>query len=156
MRIEVEYSECGITSSVLKWISVGVALHMALHALIFCEDETVSNFLSIFALLMAAGWTTEETRALVSVPLPIRRAGLAHSYFGSMRIAAANVDAFNTHWPAVNLQQAQYALNCIQCRQAFTLLGASYWICCWWYGPEPKPKIFLRTERPPQPRIMVN
>ena len=42
MRIEVDYSEPGTTRSVLKWISVGVALHVALCALVsFCEDKAV-------------------------------------------------------------------------------------------------------------------
>ena len=41
---------------------------------------------------MAAGWTTEETRALVSVPLPIIKAGLTHLRFSSVRITTANVD----------------------------------------------------------------
>ena len=40
MRIEVNYSGRGTTRSVLKWIAVGVALHVALHVLVlFCEDE---------------------------------------------------------------------------------------------------------------------
>ena len=41
MRIEVDYSGRGTTRSVLKWIAVGVTLHVALHALVFCEDEAV-------------------------------------------------------------------------------------------------------------------
>ena len=42
MSIEVDYSEPGATCSVLRWISVGVALHVALRALVFlCEDEAV-------------------------------------------------------------------------------------------------------------------
>ena len=31
----------GTTHSVLKWIAVGVALHVALRALVFCGDEVV-------------------------------------------------------------------------------------------------------------------
>ena len=42
---------------------------------------------------MAAGWTAEKTRALVSVPLPITKAGLTHSRFSSMRITTASEDA---------------------------------------------------------------
>ena len=51
------------------------------------------TFFRYFALLMVAGWTTEETRALVSVPLPITKAGLTHSRFSSMRITTASMDA---------------------------------------------------------------
>ena len=96
MRIEVDYSEPGTTRNVLNWVSAGVALHVALRALIFCKDGTVVTLsfdFCIFALLMAACWTTEETRALVGVPLPIMGSGLARSRSSSMRITAANVDA---------------------------------------------------------------
>ena len=49
------------TRRVLKWIAVGVALHVALRELIFCRDEVVvEHYFNIFALLMAAGWVTEE------------------------------------------------------------------------------------------------
>ena len=42
MHIEVDYNGSGSTRSVLKWIAVGVALHMALRALVFfCEDNVV-------------------------------------------------------------------------------------------------------------------
>ena len=41
MRIEVDYSGRGTTRSVLKWIAAGVALHVALRALVFCEDYVV-------------------------------------------------------------------------------------------------------------------
>ena len=42
MRIEVDYSGRGTTRSLLMWIAVGVALHVALRALVFlCEDEAV-------------------------------------------------------------------------------------------------------------------
>ena len=41
MRIEVDYSGRGTTRSVLKWIAVGVALHVAPRALVFCGDEVV-------------------------------------------------------------------------------------------------------------------
>ena len=57
----------------------------------FCEDEAVVEL--SFHFRIADGWMTEETRALVGVPLPIMRAGLAHPSFSSMRITAANVDA---------------------------------------------------------------
>ena len=39
MHIEVGYIGRVTTCSELKWIAVGVALHVALHALVFCEDE---------------------------------------------------------------------------------------------------------------------
>ena len=35
MRIDVDYSGRGTTCSILKWIAVGVALHVALRALVF-------------------------------------------------------------------------------------------------------------------------
>ena len=41
MRIEVDYSGRGTTRSVLKWIAVGVALHVAPCAFIFGGDELV-------------------------------------------------------------------------------------------------------------------
>ena len=78
---------------------------------------------------MAAGWITEETRALVSVPLPITKAGLTHLCFSSVRITTANVDtgwcAFKTHWPAVNEHRVPCALKCIQCRQGLRAYGWS-------------------------------
>ena len=123
MRIEADYSGRGTTRSILKWIAVGMALHVALWALVFMWGRSCCRtFFRYFALLMAAGWTTVETRALISVPLPITKPGLTHSRFSSMRITTANVDAdwcpFNTHWPAVNAHRAQCALKRIQCRQA--------------------------------------
>ena len=50
MCIEVDYSGRGTTHSVLKWIAVGVALHVALHPQVFCEDEAVFNPLTILLL----------------------------------------------------------------------------------------------------------
>ena len=41
MRIEMNQSGRGTTRSVLKWITVGMALHVALRVLVFCEDEAV-------------------------------------------------------------------------------------------------------------------
>ena len=41
MCIEVACSGRGTTHSVLKWTAMGVALHVALRALVFCEDEVV-------------------------------------------------------------------------------------------------------------------
>ena len=41
MRIEVDYSGRGATRSVMKWIAVGVALHVALCELVFCGDKVV-------------------------------------------------------------------------------------------------------------------
>ena len=46
MRMEVEYSGGDTTSSVLKWIAVGVAPHVALRALVFVRTKLLSNFLS--------------------------------------------------------------------------------------------------------------
>ena len=61
MRIEVDYSGCGSTRSVLKWIAVVVALQVALLVFIFCEDEVFAELsFRYFALLMAAGWRTEK------------------------------------------------------------------------------------------------
>ena len=67
MRIEVNCSGRGTTS--------GFAC-----ARFFVRTKLLSNF-RYFALLMAAGWTTEGTRAFVSVPLPITKAPLTHSSF---------------------------------------------------------------------------
>ena len=41
MHIEVDYSGRGTTRGVLNWIAVGVALHIAPRALMFCGDEVV-------------------------------------------------------------------------------------------------------------------
>ena len=41
MRIEVDYSGLSTIRCVLKGIAVGVALHVALRELVFCEDEVV-------------------------------------------------------------------------------------------------------------------
>ena len=41
MCIEVDYSGCGTTRSILKWIAVGVTLHVAPRALVFCGDKVV-------------------------------------------------------------------------------------------------------------------
>ena len=41
MRIEVDYSGRGTTRSVLKWMAVGIALHVAPRALVFGGDEVV-------------------------------------------------------------------------------------------------------------------
>ena len=43
MRIELDYGGRGTTRSVLKWIAVGVVLHVALRALVFCENKVVSD-----------------------------------------------------------------------------------------------------------------
>ena len=43
MRIEADYSDHSTTRSVLKWIAVGVALHVALCAPVFCEDKVVTE-----------------------------------------------------------------------------------------------------------------
>ena len=49
MCSEVDYSGRGTTRSILKWIVVGVALHVVLCELVFCEGEVVvelsSNYL---------------------------------------------------------------------------------------------------------------
>ena len=121
MRIEADYSGRGTTRSVLKWIAVGVVYtKLCLRSFFLRGRSCCQTFFWYFALLMAAGWMTEETRALVSVPLPITKAGLAHSRFSSIRITIANVEAgwctFNTHWPAVNAHRAQCALKRIRCR----------------------------------------
>ena len=52
MRIEVDYSGCSTTRSVLKWIAVGVALHVTLCAVvfIFVRKKLLLNFLSIFCV----------------------------------------------------------------------------------------------------------
>ena len=95
---------------------MGVALHMAPCALVFCEDEAVVELSFDFpALLMAAGWMTEETRAPVIVLLPIMKVGLTHSCFSSMHISLAGVDAgrcsFNMHRAAVSAHRDQCALK---------------------------------------------
>ena len=41
MHIEVDCSGCGTTRSVLKWIALGVALHVVLRVIFLCEDEAV-------------------------------------------------------------------------------------------------------------------
>ena len=51
MRLEVDYSGRGTTCSVLKWIVVGVVLHVALLVLVFfVRTKLLSNFLSIFSV----------------------------------------------------------------------------------------------------------
>ena len=51
MRIEVDYNGRGTTRSVLKCIAVGVALLVALRALIFfVRTKLLSNFLSRFCV----------------------------------------------------------------------------------------------------------
>ena len=80
------------------------------------------TFFWFSALLMAAGWTTKETRALASVPLPVTKAELTHPCFSSRPITTANVDVgwcpFNMHWPAVTAHQVPCVLKHIQCIQA--------------------------------------
>ena len=41
MRIEVDCSGRGTTHNVLKWKSSGHYIHVALLALVFCEEEAV-------------------------------------------------------------------------------------------------------------------
>ena len=95
MRIEVDYSGCGSTCSVLKWIVVGMAPHVALCALVFCEDDAVVEL--PFDILpycwLLAGRQRKQGLFLVNVPLPVTKPGLTHSRLGSMRITTANVDA---------------------------------------------------------------
>ena len=50
MCIKEDYSGHGTTHSVLKWIGVGDALHVALRALIFLWRQLLLNFLSIFCI----------------------------------------------------------------------------------------------------------
>ena len=86
MRVEVNYSGRGNTRSVLKWIAVGMALHVALRVLVFCEDEAdVELSFNTLRVLIPAGWTTDETRALVNIPLPIMKVELTHSRLSLMR-----------------------------------------------------------------------
>ena len=65
MRIEVDCNWLGTTRSVLKWIAVGVAYMWLCLRSFFVRKKLLSSFLSIFCA--ADGWTTKETRALVSI-----------------------------------------------------------------------------------------
>ena len=63
IRIEVDYSGCGTTRSVLKWIAVDVALHVALCVLVFLffyKDEAVVKLSFNFFFIAEGCWLDDR------------------------------------------------------------------------------------------------